>query len=143
MSETRSDRRKAKELKVLELYDQGYSSRKIASLVKVSLRDVAKSVHRISNKRNSVSTTSVHDEIVLEYTVNLLRSEVRDLKIERDSLKNEVNNLRAQKYNLLIQLRARHSELGVVKRDLEYERFSKILNDISFKSSLSNSLPAQ
>jgi hypothetical protein len=47
------------------------------------------------------------------------------------NLKNEVNDLRAQKYNLQIQVHARQSELDVVKRDLEYERFSnKILGNI-------------
>jgi hypothetical protein len=72
------------------------------------------------------------DEVVLEYRVNLLRSQVRDLKIERENLKKEVNDLRAQKYNLLIQLQARQSELDVVKRDLEYERFSdEVFKDIS------------
>lgn len=114
-----------KELKVLELHDQGFSYRKIASLVHLSLRDVTKYIHRISNKTNSPSTISVMDEVVLEYRVNLLRSEVRVLEKERDNLKNEVKDLRAQKYDLVNQVRARQSELDVVKRNLEYERFSK------------------
>ena len=42
----------------------------------------------------------------------------------------EINNLRAQKYDLLNQLRARQSELGVVKRELETERVSEMLNNI-------------
>jgi hypothetical protein len=125
MSETSSDRRKMKELKVLELHREGYSYRKIASSVHLSLRDVTKYIHRISNKTKSPSTTSVMDEVVLEYRVNLLRSEVRVLVKERDNLKNEVKGLRAQKYDLVNQVRARQSELDVVKRNLEYERFSK------------------
>ena len=97
----------------------------------LSLREVSKYILRISKKRKSPSTTSVHDEIVLEYTVNLLRSQVKDLKIERDNLRNEVTTLRAQKYNLQIQVRVRQSELYGVKRDLEYEKFSKeILKEI-------------
>lgn len=116
MSETRSDRKRAKELKVLELHDKGFSSRKIAALVHLSLRDVIKYIHRISNKIKSTSTTSVMDEVLLEYRVNGLKCEVRDLKIERDKLTNEVNDLRAQKYNLLNQLRARESQLDAVKR---------------------------
>jgi hypothetical protein len=72
------------------------------------------------------------DEVVLEYRVNLLRSQVRDLKIERENLKKEVNDLRAQKFNILTQLHARQSELDVVKRNLEYERFSdEVFKDIS------------
>ena len=80
MLETRSERRRTKEQKVLELNSQGLSYRKIAKEVHVSLRDVVKYVQRISNKRESQSRTSIHDEIILEYRVNLLRSGVRDLK---------------------------------------------------------------
>jgi len=134
MSETSSDRRKMKEL--IELHQEGYSYRKIASLVHLSLRDVTKFVNLASNKIMSTSVTSIHDEIILEYRVNLLRSEVKELESHRKNLKDEINNLRAQKYNLLIQLQARQSELDVVKRDLEYERFSKeILKDIFTESS--------
>jgi hypothetical protein len=71
------------------------------------------------------------DEVVLEYRVNLLRSQVRDLKIERENLKKEVNDLRAQKFNILTQLHARQIELDDVERDLEYERFSdEVFKDI-------------
>jgi cell division protein FtsB len=126
MSETRSDRRKTKEQKVLELCNQGYPYRKIASLVHLSLRDVTKFVNLASNKIMSPSVTSIHDEIILEYRVNLLRSELEDLKIERDSLKDEVKDLRAQKYDLVNQVHARQSELDVVKRNLEYKKFSDI-----------------
>jgi hypothetical protein len=49
------------------------------------LREVSKYIHRMSKMRRSSSTTSDHDEIVLEYTVNLLRSEVKDLRIKRQS----------------------------------------------------------
>ena len=105
MSGIRSDRRKLKKLKVLELYDQGLSYRKIVSTVHMSLRDVAKYVQRVSNKTKSPSAVSVMDEVVLEYRMNLLRSEVKDLKIERDDLKNEVNDLRAQEYDLQIHAR--------------------------------------
>lgn len=91
------ERRKMKELKVLELHDQGFSYRKIASLVHLSLREVTKYIHRISNKTKSPSTTSVMDEVVLEYRVNMLRSEVRDLEIQIGNLKDELEDLRAQK----------------------------------------------
>ena len=84
------------------------------------------------NSRKSPSSTSIHDEIILEYRVNLLRSEVRDLATERDNLKNEVTDLRSQKYNLQIQVRARQSELVVVKRVLEYKKFSKEILDENF-----------
>ncbi len=70
------------------------------------------------------------DEVVLEYRVNLLRSEVSVLEKERDNLKNEVKDLRAQKYDLVNQVRARQSELDLVKRNLEYERFSELLKDV-------------
>jgi hypothetical protein len=102
MSETSSDRRKMKELKVLELHREGYSYRKIASSVHLSLRDVTKYIHRISNKTKSPSTTSVMDEVVLEYRVNMLRSEVRDLEIQIGNLKDELEDLRAQKTHYLI-----------------------------------------
>jgi len=132
MSDIRSERKRIKELKVLELHDKGFSSRQIASIVHMSLRDVIEYIQRISNKRKSPSMTSTHDEIVLEYTVNLLRSEVRDLRIERDYLKNEVNDLREQKYNLMNQVRAKKVELGTLKRDLQTEKFfNEILKDIS------------
>ena len=42
---------------------------------------------------------------------------------------NEVKNLRAQKYDLLNQLYSRQSELEVVRRKLETEKFSEILDD--------------
>lgn len=136
MSGTLSDRRKTKELRVLELYDQGYSYRKIASLVKVSLRDVSKYIHRISNKKRSPSSTSVMDEVALEYRVTGLRRELRDLEILRENLKSEVNDLRAQLLNAQYQLRAKRSELDAVKRNLEYERFSEeILKDIVTEAS--------
>jgi orotate phosphoribosyltransferase-like protein len=131
MSDTHSDRTKAKELKVLELHQQGFSYRKIAREVHVSLRDVAKYVQTISNRRESQSRTSIHDEVILEYRVNLLRSEVRDLESQRKNLKDEISNLRAQICDVMNQLRARQSELDTVKRGLEDEKFSKeILNDI-------------
>ena len=125
MSETHSERRKIKELKVLELHDRGFSSRKIASLIHLSLRDVTKYIHRISNKTKSPSTTSVMDEVVLEYRISGMKHELRDLKMERDNLVNEVNELRAQKCNLQNQVSVRQSQLDAVKRNLEYERFSK------------------
>ena len=87
MSDTHSDRTKAKELKVLELHQQGFSYRKIAREVHVSLRDVAKYVQTISNRRESQSRTSIHDEVILEYRVNLLRSEVRDLESQKKKSK--------------------------------------------------------
>jgi hypothetical protein len=52
--------------------------------------------------------------------------------MERDQLINEVNDLSAQKYELLNQLDARQSELDALKRDLEFEKFlNEILKDIS------------
>jgi predicted transcriptional regulator len=125
------DRRKKKELRVLELHEQGFSYRKIANEVHLSLRDVSKYIHRISNKRKSPSTTSIHDEIVLEYRVNGLRHEVRDLESQKENLKNEVKDLRAQIYNVQYQLRAKRSELNMVLRNLGSERFSnEILKDL-------------
>jgi hypothetical protein len=73
--------------------------------------------------RSSPSVTSIHDEIILEYRVNLLRSEVKGLESQRKTLKDEIDNLRAQKYDLLNQLDA-------VKRELEIEKFNEILKDI-------------
>jgi predicted nucleic acid-binding Zn-ribbon protein len=73
-------------------------------LVHPSLRDVTKYIQRISNKTNSPSTTSLVDEVVLEYRVNNLLHEVRDLKMERDNLRNEIRDLRAQKYDLQNQM---------------------------------------
>ncbi|MGH9952881.1 MAG: hypothetical protein ACRD5J_14755 [Nitrososphaeraceae archaeon] len=131
MSIQLSDRRETKELKVLKLHDRGYSYRKIAKEVHLSLREVTKYIQTISNKRKSQSSTSINDEIVLEYRVNLLRSEVQDLELERQSLKDELAELRAQTTKVQYHLCAKQSELDVVKRDLENERFSKeILNDI-------------
>jgi len=124
MSETRSERRKTKELRVLELSSQGLPYRKIADEVHVSLREVVKYVQRLSNKRESQSRTSIHDEIILEYRVNLLRSEVRELESQRKNLRYEIDNLRARKIDLLNQLHARQLELIAVKRNLEYEKFS-------------------
>jgi len=134
MSETLSDKRKMKELKVLELHDQGYSYRKIASLIHLSLRDVTKYIHRISNKTKSPSTTSVMDEVVLEYRISGMKHELRDLKMERDNLMNKVKDLRTQKYEVINQLRARQSELNAVKRIIEIEKFNEILKDIFTES---------
>jgi hypothetical protein len=125
MSNTRSDRRKFKELKVLELHDKGFSCRKIAREVHVSLREVTKYIQRISNKRKSPAMSSIHDEIVLEYTVNLLRSEVRDLKKERDNLKIEVRDLRARKSNLEDQVLGQQSETEKLIR----EKVDAIIHD--------------
>jgi orotate phosphoribosyltransferase-like protein len=137
MSETRSERRKTKEQKVLELNSQGLSYRKIAKEVHVSLRDVVKYIQRISNKRESQSRTSIHDEIILEYRVNLLRSETKELESQRKNLKDEINSLHAQKFDVLTRLRARQLELDAMKRNLEFERFSKeILNDIFSKGQI-------
>jgi predicted transcriptional regulator len=129
MSIQLSDRRETKELKVLELHDRGYSYRKIAKEVHLSLREVTKYIQTISNKRKSQSLTSINDEIVLEYRVNLLRSEVRDLELERQSLKNELVDLRAQKYNLQIRVRAKQSELDVLKTNLENEMLKDIFTE--------------
>jgi len=135
MPETRSDRKKSKELTVLELYDQGLSYRKIAKEAHLSLRDITRFVRMVSNKTRSPTSTSIMDEVVLEYRVTGLRREVKDLQMEKDNLMNEVKDLRAQKYDVMNQLRARQSELDAVKRDLEYEKFSKeVLKDIFTES---------
>lgn len=104
-----------KELEVLRLHDEGYSFRRIARIVHVSLRDVTKFVNLASNKIKSPSVTSIHDEIILEYRVNLLRSEVKELESQRKNLKDELDGLRTQKYNIQNQLRAQQIELDVVK----------------------------
>lgn len=125
MSDTRSDRRRTKELKVLELHDKGFSCKKIAREVHVSLREVTKYIQRISNKRKTPSMSSIHDEIVLEHTVNLLRTEVRDLKKERDNLKIEVRDLRARKSNLEDRVLGQQSETEKVIK----ERVDAIIHD--------------
>jgi hypothetical protein len=102
MLEKRSEKRRTKELKVLEMHSQGLSYRKIASSVHLSLRDVTRFVNLASNKIMSPSVTSIHDEIILEYRVNLLRSEMKELESERGKLKDEIDNLRAQKHKVLI-----------------------------------------
>lgn len=96
MSDTRSERRRSKELKVLELHEKGFSSRQIAKLVHVSLREVTKYVRKISNKTRSPSCTSVMDEVVLEYRVNNLVHEVMDLEMQKENLINELRDLRAE-----------------------------------------------
>lgn len=73
--------------------------------VHVSLREVSQFIHRISNNKNSPSVTSIHDEIVLEYTVNGLRHEVKDLESQKEILKNDVTDLRAQIWNMQYKLR--------------------------------------
>jgi predicted transcriptional regulator len=130
-SQKLSDKRKKKELRVLELYDRGYSYRNIAREVHLSLRDVSKYIHRFSNRTKSQTTTSIHDEIILEYRVNGLRREVRDLEIQKGNLKDELTDLRAQIYNVQYKLRAKRSELDSVMRNLEYERISnEVIKDI-------------
>jgi hypothetical protein len=114
-------------LRVLQLYNQGFSYRRIAKQVHLSLRDVAKFINLAANRTKSPYSTSIHDEIILEYRVNMLRSEVRDLESRRENLKNE----REEYYNVQIQLCAKRSELDSVMRNLEYERFSnEVLKDI-------------
>ncbi len=126
-SQTLSDKRRMKELKVLQLHEQGYSYRKIASLVHLSLRDVTEYIHRISNKTKSPSTTSVMDEVVLEYRISGMKLEIRDLAIERDNLKNDVNDLGAQKYQLQIYV----SFILLMKNDLTICSFSAKTSFIS------------
>ena len=134
MSETLSDKRKMKELRVLELHQQGYSYRKIASLVHLLLRDVTKYIHRISNKSKSPSTTSIMDEVILEYRVTGLRREVKDLQIEREKLNRELAHLHALKIKVQIELYVKRVELDSMMRKLENEKFSKeIMKDIFTK----------
>ena len=125
-------------LKVLELFDQGYSYRKIAKLVHLSLRDVSKFINLAADKNRTPSMASIHDLIILDYRVSNYRRELRDLRLEKENLKNEVNDLGAQKYDLQIQLGAKRSKLEAVKRDLEYERFSKEVLTGVFNESRNN-----
>jgi len=129
MSETLSDKRKMKELRVLELHQQGYSYRKIASLVHLSLRDVTKYIHRISNKTKSASTTSIMDEVILEYRVTGLRREVKDLQIEREKLNRELADLHAPKIKVQNELYVKRVELDSMMRKLENEKFFKRNNE--------------
>jgi hypothetical protein len=123
-----SDRRKMKEMRVLELHDQGYTYRKISDLVHLSLRDVTKVINLTFK---SPSVTTIHDEIILEYRVNGLGCEVRDLKIEKENLMRKLNDLRAQKHDLQIQVFSKQSQLDTIKWNLENEKFSmEILNDV-------------
>jgi transposase len=134
MSETLSDKRNMKELRVLELHQQGYSYRKIASLVHLSLRDVTKYIHRISNKTKSPSTTSIMDEVILEYRVTRLRREVKDLQIERENLNRELADLHALKIKVQNELYVKRFDLDSMMRKLENEKFSKeIMKDIFTK----------
>ena len=134
MSETLSDKRNMKELRVLELHPQGYSYRKIASLVHLSLRDVTKYIHRISNKTKSPSTTSIMDEVILEYRVTRLRREVKDLQIERENLNRELADLHALKIKVQNELYVKRFDLDSMMRKLENEKFSKeIMKDIFTK----------
>jgi len=129
MSETLSDKRKMKELRVLELHQQGYSYRKIASLVHLSLRDVTKYIHRISNKTKSASTISIMDEVILEYRVTGLRREVKDLQIEREKLNRELADLHALKIKVQNELYVKRVELDSMMRKLENEKFFKRNNE--------------
>src|ERR687891_1450484 len=104
------EKRKMKGLKVLELFNQGYSYRKIAKLLHMSLRDVSKFINLAADQTKTPSTASFHDFIILEYRVNLLRSQVRDLGLQKENLTNEVTDLRAQISNAEDQLRAKQSE---------------------------------
>jgi hypothetical protein len=109
-SQMLSERRKNKELKVLELHDKGFSYRQIAKDVHMSLRDVSNYIQRLSNKRKSPLKSFFHDEIILEYVVNGLRCEVKDLKILRENLMNEVKDLRADITSLEDQVHTKQSE---------------------------------
>ena len=126
------ERKKMKALKVLELFDQGFSYRKIAKLVHLSLRDVSKFINLATDKTRTPSTASIHHLIILEYHVSNYRHELNDLRLEKENLKNEVNVLRAQKSDLQNQLGAKRSKLEAVKRDLEYERLSKEISENIF-----------
>jgi len=124
------ERKRMKALKVLELFDQGYSYRKIAKLVHLSLRDVSKFINLAADKTRTPSTASIHDLIILEYRVSNYRYELRNLMLEKENLEKEVYDLRAQKYNVQYQLSAKRVELYSVMRNLENERFSnEILKD--------------
>ena len=129
------ERKKMKALKVLELFNQGHSYREIANFLHMSLRDVSQFINLAADRTRTPSTTSIHDLIILEYKVNFLRSQLKDLELQKNNLDREVNDLRAQKYSAQIQLLAKQSELDTVKENLEYERFSKdILNEIRAQS---------
>ena len=61
-----------------------------------------------------------------------MRSEVRVLYVEKDNLKNELNDLCAQKDNLQIWVRMKKAQLEVVMKNLEFERFSKGILKVMF-----------
>jgi DNA-binding NarL/FixJ family response regulator len=79
------ERKKTKAAKVLELFNQGYSYRKIAKLVHLSLRDVSKFINLAADKYRTPSTTSIHD-LILEYRVSNYRHELRDLRLEKETV---------------------------------------------------------
>jgi hypothetical protein len=120
-----SDRRKRKESRVLELHDQGWSYRRIVKEVQLSLRDVTKYIQRVSNKTKSLSTTSVMDEVILEYRVNELRHEVRDLEIRKANLNNELTSLHARIMNLDDLFDAKQSKIDKAIK----EKVDSIIHD--------------
>ena len=64
----RFERKKMKGLKVLELFDQGFSYRKIAKLLHMYLRDISKFINLAADKKTKPpSTVSIHDLIILEF----------------------------------------------------------------------------
>jgi hypothetical protein len=81
-------------------------------------------VQTISNKRESPSVTSIHDEMVLEYTVNLLRSKVRDLRMEIDKLKNELNGLREPK-NIVYRPNNCRTGYNIITQDMSFINSSR------------------
>jgi hypothetical protein len=97
------------------------------------LREVSKYVQTISHKREFPSVTSIHDEIVLEYTVNLLRSKVRDLRMEIDKLKNELNGLREPK-NIVYRFRCAQNSQHYRRNNCR-TGYNIITQDMSFINS--------
>jgi DNA-binding CsgD family transcriptional regulator len=95
------ERKKVKGLKVLELFNQGYTYRAIAKILHLSLRDVSKFINLAEDRTRTPSTSSIHDLIILEYRVNNLRHELRDLELHKGTLKSEVKDLRSQKFDIL------------------------------------------
>ena len=91
-----------------------HTYRKIANLVHLSLRDVSKFINLAADKTRTPSTASIHDLIILEYRVLNYRNELKDFRLEKEILKIEVNDLRAQK--ILLQ-----NKLHVKINDLEIE----------------------
>jgi hypothetical protein len=66
------------------------------------------------------------DEVVLEYRVNGLRHEVRDLELQKENIVRELRDIHAQESNLEDQASANKSE---IEKLIKRERVDAILHD--------------